>query len=244
MNEVETLFTIVTVVYNGENNIEKTIKSVIEQSFTNFEYFVIDGKSSDGTIDLINKYKTKITQIVSEPDTGIYNAMNKGINLANGQYTLFMNCGDTFASTNTLETTAKAIDNKSFDVVYGNVIKEKEHRYIEIEAEEPQNKHRMYFCHQSAFVRTQLLKETRFDEKYKMSADFKLFKILYNRNCTFNKVDFPIAIFDTKGISKTKRAAGLYENIKIINECDKRWEWLRLIIRIYPTYLISKLKPK
>ncbi|WP_026474346.1 glycosyltransferase family 2 protein [Alkaliflexus imshenetskii] len=244
MENNEILFSIITVVYNDEKNIEKTIQSIVNQTYANFEYIVIDGKSTDNTHHTINKYKNKITQIVSESDTGIYNAMNKGINLANGRYTLFMNSGDTFASQNTLELTSKIIRDNECDVLYGNVIKEKKQMLVEIEAEEPQNKHRMYFCHQSAFVKTSLLKIFQFDEKLKMSADFKLFKTLYKNNYTFAKVNIPIAIFDTKGVSNFNRSAGLKENIHIINECDKGLEWIRLMMRIYPTYLLSKLKSK
>ena len=86
--------TIITVCYNRKATIEKAIKSVLEQSYDNIEYIIIDGNSTDGSKDVIEKYQDKLTYWVSEPDSGIYNAMNKGINIATGEYLLFLNSGD------------------------------------------------------------------------------------------------------------------------------------------------------
>ena len=86
---------IITVSYNSKNVIEETILSVINQTYEKIEYIIIDGGSTDGTIDIIKKYENQITHWISEPDFGIYDAMNKGIGLANGNWVNFMNCGDT-----------------------------------------------------------------------------------------------------------------------------------------------------
>lgn len=242
MKENKPLFSIVTVVFNGDALIEKTIQSTIRQSLDNFEYIVIDGNSQDKTLSIVKKYQKRIDTLISENDLGIYNAMNKGAKISRGEYTIFLNCGDTFANKNTLQKIADSIINRDVDVVYGNVLKYSENELVEKKAEKPGNKHRMYFCHQSCAIRTSVLQTNLFDEKYKMSSDFKLFKNLFKNNATFYQVDFPIAIFDKSGISNSNRSEGLWENIKVINECDKGIEWLRLMVRILPSYLVAKLK--
>jgi len=93
---------IITVVYNNEDKIEATINSIINQSFTNYEYIIIDGNSTDDTIKIISKYKDKINKFISEPDNGIYDAMNKGIKLCSGEWVIFMNAGDVFKNKDTL----------------------------------------------------------------------------------------------------------------------------------------------
>ncbi|OHD12973.1 MAG: hypothetical protein A2086_04510 [Spirochaetes bacterium GWD1_27_9] len=111
------LISIITVVFNGENHIERTIKSIISQNYKNIEYIIIDGKSTDSTMNIINKYKTQIAVVVSEKDNGIYDAMNKGINLAKGEYIWFINCGDEVFENNTISKIFETNDYS--DVYYG-----------------------------------------------------------------------------------------------------------------------------
>ena len=108
---------IITVVYNGQALIERTIKSVLSQEYTNIEYIVIDGASSDSTLSIIEQHKSKIAQIISEKDKGIYDAMNKGLKLASGDYVLFLNAGDEFYSNQTLTS---VFNLGEADVYYGN----------------------------------------------------------------------------------------------------------------------------
>ncbi len=95
---------VVTVCYNAESAIENTILSVINQTYTSVEYIIVDGASKDSTMDIVNKYRDKISVIVSEPDKGIYDAMNKGIKLATGDWICFMNAGDSYVNENTIES--------------------------------------------------------------------------------------------------------------------------------------------
>src|SRR5688572_4810851 len=101
MNQSAPLLSIITVVYNGEQLLEKTILSILNQTYTNIEYLIIDGRSKDRTVDIIKKYENKISYWVSEPDKGIYDAMNKGMNAAKGDYIWFINAGDVIHAQNT-----------------------------------------------------------------------------------------------------------------------------------------------
>ena len=116
-------FSIITVVRNGENTIEKTIKSIANQTFREFEHILIDGKSTDKTLDKINKYKKIISKIVSEKDRGIYDAFNKGMKLSNGEFICIVNCGDTLRK-NALKIIFKHILlNRNIDFIFGSVKK-------------------------------------------------------------------------------------------------------------------------
>lgn len=110
--------TVITVVYNGIDYIEDTILSVINQDYSNIEYIIIDGKSDDGTMDIVEKYATKISYWVSESDNGIYDAMNKGIKVATGDWIIFMNCGDYFFSSDIITQVFSQML-IGIDVVYG-----------------------------------------------------------------------------------------------------------------------------
>lgn len=115
---------IITVVKNNEEKIEKCIKSVLNQKYKNFEYIIIDGHSSDNTMSIVNKYKNKISIILSEKDNGIWDAMNKGLKLAKGEIVGFLNADD-FYYENTLQTVNKYFSNKNIDFLFGSVQKYK-----------------------------------------------------------------------------------------------------------------------
>ena len=118
----ENLISVITVCYNAENNLERTILSVLNQTYSNIEYIIIDGGSTDGTIDLIKKYADKITYWQSETDKGIYDAMNKGIQKATGEWINFMNAGDLFSSTTILQQMSDAIK-PGTRILRGNIIR-------------------------------------------------------------------------------------------------------------------------
>ena len=164
--------------------------------------------------------------------------MNKGVRMAQGEWVIFMNAGDTFASDDTLQRVFGSPQNA--DVIYGDVIKGE----LVKEAEAPRNAHRMFYCHQSAFVRTRCLREFPFDIRHRMSADFKQVKQLYLSGKTFLQLDFPVANFDTQGVSNKNRSAGLYDNIQVIRETDSLWEQMKLLPRLYFTYLLCKIRGK
>ena len=232
------IVTIITVCRNHAQELERTIRSVESQTWQEREYLVIDGASTDDTLDVIKAHEASITRWVSEPDQGIYDAMNKGVKMAQGEWVIFMNAGDTFASDNTLQRVFGSPQDA--DVIYGDVIKGE----LVKKAEAPRNAHRMFYCHQSAFVRTRCLREFPFDIRHRMSADFKQVKQLYLSGKTFLQLDFPVANFDTQGVSNKNRSAGLYDNIQVIRETDSLWEQMKLLPRLYFTYLLCKIRGK
>ena len=122
MNKItEPLFSIITVVKNDEKNIQKTIVSVLNQKFKNFEYIIIDGNSNDSTVSIINQYKHKIDLLISEDDDGLYFAMNKGAKIAKGKFLVFVNSGDTL-NIDALEIINKKIlQNPAIDFIFGTV---------------------------------------------------------------------------------------------------------------------------
>lgn len=232
------IVTIITVCRNHAQELERTIRSVESQTWQEKEYLVIDGASTDDSLDVIKTHEASITRWVSEPDQGIYDAMNKGVKMAQGEWVIFMNAGDTFAGDDTLQRVfGNPLD---ADVIYGDVIKGE----LVKKAEAPRNAHRMFYCHQSAFVRTSCLREFPFDIRHRMSADFKQVKQLFLSGKRFRQLDFPVANFDTQGVSNRNRSAGLYDNIQVIRETDRLWEQVRLLPRLWITYLICRIRGK
>jgi len=248
------LISVVTVVRNSAELIEKTILSVLGQTFAGVEYVVVDGASTDGTTEIIKRYAPRMSAWRSEKDTGIYNAMNKGVGMARGEWVFFLNAGDVFVSDNLLAEVAPQLAvpfsapdlqpaGESYDVVYGNILKrDGAGELFEKCSSAPGNKHKMYFCHQGVFCRRALCELFPFDEKYGLSADFKFFKTLWLRGYRFKQLDIPIAVFDTKGASNRDRIKGLRENIVIIKETDNFAARMRLLPRLYFVVGVIRLR--
>ncbi|WP_430811394.1 MULTISPECIES: glycosyltransferase family 2 protein [unclassified Carboxylicivirga] len=116
------LISIITIVYNGVNTLQKTIDSIAAQEYSNIEYIIIDGASNDGTIDLIKDNKDVVSKWISEPDEGLYDAMNKGLKLASGHYVWFINAGDEIYAPNTLAQLVEQLEGSLPDVIYGDTL--------------------------------------------------------------------------------------------------------------------------
>lgn len=214
MNHIKV--TVVTVCYNAERDIEKTILSVINQTYDNIEYIIVDGASKDGTMQVVEKYKDKIAKIVSEPDKGIYDAMNKGIKLATGEWINFMNVGDCFANSNVLENFIPQISSGT-DVAYGDawLIYPVGKKYYKGE-DSSVLKNRMAFCHQTAFISSKLHKEYPFNLHYKLSADFDFLHNRYMEDRVFQYIPQCIVNYDDSvGASIKNRIRGREEDAEI-----------------------------
>ena len=223
------LITIITVAYNAISTIEQTILSVINQTYPNIEYIIIDGGSTDGTIDIIKKYESRITYWISESDKGIYDAMNKGIKSANGEWINFMNCGDTFYSNNVIIDVFKQARLTS-DIIYGDTnIMLSIGNFVKKASVVSKNNY-MPFGHQSSFSRTSLLKLFNFDLNFKICADSNFFYEAYNNNYKFEYVDIIIANYEAENGLSSERAIDLiYEKGKI----EKKNHNLLWIIKFY-----------
>jgi glycosyltransferase involved in cell wall biosynthesis len=198
----EPFFSIITIVYNDKTNIERTLLSVLNQGYKNFEYIVVDGGSTDGTVDVIKKYENHINIYLSEPDKGIYDAMNKGIKLAKGKWINFMNSGDQFYDSNVLDKVYGNIDNE-VDVLYGSCKKAYNNGIVKtvIPKQLKELSKGMVFSHQSMFVRTAIHKERLFDDTFKLSADYDFIFYLYKNSYKFYDLDFEVSMVMHEGLS-------------------------------------------
>lgn len=196
---------IITINLNNKDGLEKTIRSVIEQTYKDFEFIIIDGGSADGSVEVIGQNKNRITKCISEKDAGIYNAMNKGIGLANGEYCLFLNSGDYLADSGII---AKVFDaNHDAEILYGELIFDFGEGRKEV-AKRPEKIDMPYLYndniwHPAAFIKRSLLQSAGgYNEQYKIAGDYDFFfNVIAVKKVKCLYLPYPIAVYDTKGIS-------------------------------------------
>jgi glycosyltransferase involved in cell wall biosynthesis len=233
------LITVVTVVRNGIQWLEQTILSVIDQTYSNIELIVIDGKSTDGTLELIKKYDDRIDYWISESDNGIYDAMNKGILLAKGKWLNFMNAGDVFMEESTCESMARIMINHDSDVIYGDfiAINLRNKTQILVKARSLDSLWKgMVFSHQSVFTLTEILRKTLFNCKYRLAADYDQFYSLYSYNFRFHYHAVTVSKVIIGGLSYSRNRT-IIEQIRISNIYKKLS--YRVIYFIYPLFMNS-----
>lgn len=233
MNKELPKITIVTVCYNCKEYIEGTLLSVINQDYRNIEYIIVDGASTDGTLEIINsiiKDLETIVKLISEPDNGIYDAMNKGLENASGDWIIFMNGGDKFASSKVLsEIFNSPNDYEGIAVLYGDTIQKYNgigsfHRsYANADCE------RVYgnVCHQATLVRSELWKKVGFPMAYRICADFASLKMIYKLGGKFQYLPITIAEFDqTDGASAFSFVRMFSESVRLYDIKKYSKEWL------------------
>jgi len=237
------LVTVITVVFNGEKHLEETILSVINQTYDNVEYIIIDGGSTDGTLDIIREYEHVLDYWISEKDRGIYDAMNKGIDLATGDWINFMNGGDLFFSYSILESFS--IEKFTYSIIYGNTLfkYDKENEVIKMPPMPLNFKYGLPFCHQSVFVKSYLHKKMKFSTNYKIYSDFDLFANLFKSN-NFLHYDIVIASVTYDGISSLKKLNQFKELYSIGKKHYRTKFAVILIFDIMIRKLIKQILPK
>lgn len=213
---------VITVVYNNVHDIERTVRSVLAQQYTNIEYLVIDGNSTDGTLEVLNKYKDQIHILVSEPDKGIYDAMNKGLALASGDYVLFMNSGDEIYAPDTVKNVFSTIDDA--DVYYGETemfneqwqsLGRRRHR-VPLQLSYNSFRFGMSVSHQAVYVRRSLC--SPYNPKYKLSADIDWLLAILKVSRKVVNVHSYVAKYLVGGMSKKRHKQSLIERYHIFKE--------------------------
>lgn len=239
-------FSVITVCYNAEATLEDTIQSVISQTYHHVEYIIVDGASKDRTMDIVNRYRDRIAVVVSEPDRGLYDAMNKGIRLATGDYLCFLNAGDSFHEDDTLQQMVHSIHTLQLpDVLYGETeLVDHEGHFLRMRRlQAPEHltwksfRQGMLVCHQAFFPRRDLVMP--YDLRYRFSADFdwcikimKKSKVLHNTHLTL--IDYL-----AEGMTTRNHQASLKERFLIMARhygwastvAHHAWFALRLLLK-------------
>ena len=209
---------IITINYNNLSGLKKTFASVLSQTYKDFEYIVIDGASNDGSAEEMAEHKDMITYCLSEPDNGVYDAMNKGIKVATADYCIFMNSGDCFFTDNVVEKVAHLLDGT--DILYGNThYTDGKIRYSKDEPDLFSFFYVSCWCHQSTFIKTSLLKKYLYDDSLRIVADWKfLLQTVIKDNCSFKAIDQNISLYDATGISSTNKELYEKERALVLSE--------------------------
>jgi glycosyltransferase involved in cell wall biosynthesis len=240
MQQNKPKITVVTVTYNAEKYLEETIKSVIEQDYPNIEYIIIDGASTDDTIDIIKQYEEHIDYWISEPDRGIYDAMNKAIDLATGEWINFMNAGDSFCEKETLSKVFN-LNMFEYDLICGDIYYgEKKLHQI---AKGLKFRFKGMFCfHQATFARTDIMKKYKFSTIFDIAADYDFLLKCSVKNYKFKFINVVIANYIGNGISQVQAVKARIEDLFIQSR------YLKDLEKIFDSnslnYLFEKRKKK
>lgn len=232
--------TVVTVCYNAASTIEVTLRSMATQTYPHVEYLIVDGASSDGTLDVVQRYATHISRIVSEKDEGIYDAMNKGIGLATGDVIYFLNADDSFVDDTVLADIAAVFEeDASRMLVYGNVVYQDAPDGIVYGPAVPFRDGSIHeilhkpFCHQATFARLALFEKTgTFDRSFRYVADYEWYIKAFKADPkSLYQVDRNIANYFYQGRSYTQGEKTRKEKATVffrhLMSFDMLWYWLR-----------------
>lgn len=238
--------TIITATYNSAETLEQTIASVAMQDYPYIEYIVVDGASTDGTVDIIKNYENKITlKWISEPDTGIYDAFNKGIDMATGDYVNFLGSDDSLYNVNTISSVVNHLE-ANIDILSAAIMVIDEDSLAQYpnynhHALDKAAYHGGMIPHPGMFVKTTLMKKYKFDLEYKIAADYKFFlQCYYDDNIIFKYVDEPVVYFTNSG-SSSNMSKCWEENNRIYTELglpfqspsiDSQFLWEQSVRRI------------
>lgn len=223
-SHITPLFSIITVTYHAESVLEETILSVVSQTYHNIEYIIVDGASKDRTLSIVNKYRDKIQAVVSELDKGLYDAMNKGLKMAKGEYVCFLNAGDTFHEDDTLQLIVHQLNKSNVlpDVIYGEtaLVDAQRHfvRMRRLQTPDTLNwksfRQGMLVCHQ-AFIAKRALAET-YDLNYRFSADFDWCIRVMKKASLLHNTRLTLIDYLDEGMTTKNRKASLKERFRIM----------------------------
>lgn len=239
---------VVTVCFNAEKTICRCIESVLGIDKIDYEYLIIDGKSTDNTVKYARQYEDEFNKkgvpyrIITEKDNGIYDAMNKGIQIAQGEWVLYLNSDDIFCSNKCLNVFFE-MDLYTYDVVYGDVVVRENNT---LRYQKAKNLELLYsgtempFCHQSTFTKKNILQKYMFNTAYKIIADIDLFLSMYEDKAKFLYIPGEISIFSNDGISQTHRYESIKEGKTLLKNHKKYTLKKRIILNTYLLYYKTK----
>ena len=237
---------IITICYNNECDIRPTLESVINQTYLDIEYIIVDGASKDNTLSIVNEYKDKIAKIISEPDNGLYDAINKGIKNATGEIVGLIHAGDRLYDNDVIEKIANHFKENNIEALYGHSqVTNRENRVVRINQSPPFKKtlfkQGWFPSHQSFYAKRELFQQYGFYKlKYRISADYELLlRFLYFNNVKVSLLDNFIIIFSLGGTS-TK---SLQNILNLNKECIHAWKDNGATMPIYtiPMKLLRKM---
>ncbi len=247
---IKPLISVVTVSYNAATTIEQTILSVLNQTYDNVEYIIIDGGSTDGTVDIIKKYADKIAYWVSEPDGGIYDAMNKGILKAAGAWLNFMNAGDSFMDNKVLSMCFESNFYDDVDILYGDAVLKYKFGRRMVEAGNIQQIIRhMVFSHQSTFVRKQIMKDG-FNLRWRLAADYHFLLGCFREGRKFVHADIPISLVEVDNGSTHDNYAQSKKEVLYIHKqfgysfFKCYWWYSYDLFHFYVSSMVKQIMPK
>lgn len=224
MEKVDLLLSVIIVTYNAEKSIMDTLNSLYIQTMREYEVIFVDGGSTDGTKEILNSFKNSfksigvVVQMISEYDSGIYDAMNKGIRLANGKYGYFLNAGDVLYDESIFNKVSREFDDWN-DVVYGDVIDDYGYKREILKARKIDTiRYAMPFCHQAAFTRTDILKQYLYNIAYSLCADYDMYLRMYLEKYRFKYIGEIVAIYSRAGVSSNNTNEVLRQYKKIQKE--------------------------
>lgn len=208
-------YSIVTINYNQAEDLEKTLRSIEFQSFRDYESIVVDGGSSDSSLAVMKQFSHIISQSVSEKDKGIYDAMNKGLMFSKGKWLIFMNAGDIFSGSDTLEKCRAMLDETHADGAYGNSVISYPGMIRVQKALPVKEWKRMPYIHQSAFFLTEVCRQFPFDLSWSICADYDQFLRMKRSGIKFSILPFTISEVSSGGKSDVKRSLASREKKEI-----------------------------
>ena len=250
------LISVITVVRNRDAVVERCLKSVLNQTFTNFEYLVKDGNSTDKTVEILKKYEKQFSYFETSPDKSLYDAMNIAAQHATGEWLCYIQSDDQLFDSQVFEKIAPYLEKSAADIVYGTAQLEFDWGVIKTLKANPIGTiwNHMPFCHQAMFQRTALAKKYPFDLTYRSAADYDQVYKLYALGHAFEIAPVMVAKLSAGGLSDTKRISGLKEVGVIKKKYDtNKWHHflhalyvaksdIRLRIRnILPTTIVKKI---
>ncbi len=241
-------FSIITVCKNSSDTIENTILSVLNQAFKGFEHIIIDGVSTDGTLDVVNKYRDKIAVVISEPDNGLYDAMNKGIRYSSGDYIFFLNSDDMFLDGSVLQKAANSVENNKKELLYGD------QAFVNNGLRKHNKLNKIYLmkntpCQPATFYRRDVFdKYGDFDTNFKIVSDQEWFlRAFLHHNVSRYYLGFAVTIFNSGGISTSlKREEELNRERdemfrRYFSESErKKLEFLSKYLRCFTTFPVIR----